>query len=106
MYNELVHVSCLLSELGRAIAAWFRSAKLVLEEGIIFRADDSEVVRHGDEEKMVRSLCDYCVAPSISSYLVPPHGCNALASERLRLGSPADRLPKAVVATSPARGIH
>jgi hypothetical protein len=52
MYNELIHVSGLLSELGRAIAAWFGSAKLVLEERIVFRTDDSEVVRHGDEKRM------------------------------------------------------
>ena len=52
MYDELVHVSGLLSELGRAIAAWFGSAKLVLEERIVFRTDDSEVVRHGDEKRM------------------------------------------------------
>jgi hypothetical protein len=44
MHDELVHVSCLLSELGHAIAARFRSAKLVLEERVVFRADDSEVV--------------------------------------------------------------
>jgi hypothetical protein len=61
MYNELVHVSCLLSELGRAIAAGFRSAKLVLEERIVLRADDGEVVRHVDEET-TRRLCDYYIA--------------------------------------------
>ena len=72
MYNELVHVSGLLSELGRAIAARFRSAKLVLEEGIVFRADDGEVVRHVDEEAM-RRLYYYCVVPSMRGCLVSPY---------------------------------
>ena len=71
MYNELIHVSGLLSELGRTIAAWFGSAKLVLEERIVFRTDDSEVVRHVGEESMRRLYC-YCVAPSMRGYLVPP----------------------------------
>lgn len=71
MYDELVHVSGLLSELGRAITARFRSAKLVLEERIVLRADDCEVVRHGGEEA-TRRLYDYCVALGMSGDLVSP----------------------------------
>jgi hypothetical protein len=60
MYNELIHVCCLLSELGRAITARFRRAKLMLEERIVFRADDSEVVRHDGETFKIRAV-DICV---------------------------------------------
>jgi hypothetical protein len=59
MYNELVHMCCLLSELGCAITARFGSAKLMLEQRVILRANDSEVVRHDGEAFRIRAVNTY-----------------------------------------------
>jgi hypothetical protein len=46
VHDELVHMPCLLGEPRDAIAALLRGAELVLEEGVVLRADDGEVVGH------------------------------------------------------------
>lgn len=46
MYDELVHVLCLVAESCGAIAAGFGGAELQLEERVVARADDGEVVGH------------------------------------------------------------
>jgi hypothetical protein len=66
MYDELVHVCCLLSELGRAITARLRRAKLMLEERVILRTNDGEVVRHDGESLRIRTM-DTCVCTVVSS---------------------------------------
>lgn len=47
MQDELVHVARLLRKPGEAVAALLRSAKLILEEGVVLRADDGKVIGHG-----------------------------------------------------------
>lgn len=42
--NKLIHMPCFFSEARDAIATSLGSAKFVLEQGIIPRADDSEVI--------------------------------------------------------------
>lgn len=44
--DELIHMGCLLAELGCAISARFGGTELMFEERIVFRTDDGEVVRH------------------------------------------------------------
>lgn len=46
VYDELVHVPGLLAEARLAVAALLRRPELVLEERVVLRADDGEVVRH------------------------------------------------------------
>lgn len=46
MYDERVHMSCLLSESGDTISALLGSAKLELKERLVPRADNAEVVGH------------------------------------------------------------
>ena len=53
MHDELVHVSCLLRKPRNPIAALLRGPELVLEEGIVLRANDGEVVGH----IVLRLLC-------------------------------------------------
>jgi hypothetical protein len=45
--DELVEVADLVVEARLAVAAGFGGAELVLEEGVVLRPDDDEVVRHG-----------------------------------------------------------
>ena len=95
MHDKLVHVSCFLSELGRAIAARFRSAELVLEERIVLRANDGEVVRHGGEEK-TRMYHNYCIAliTSDRGRLPGLPRSRPEASERSGLALPRTACPK------------
>lgn len=46
MHDELVHVSRLLDEPGLPVAALFGCPEFVLEERVVLRPDDHEVVRH------------------------------------------------------------
>jgi hypothetical protein len=46
VHNKLVHMPSLLREPRDAIAALLRSAKLILEQRIILRANNGKVVRH------------------------------------------------------------
>jgi hypothetical protein len=46
VHNELVHDPRLLPKPGDAVATGLRGAEFVLEEGVVFRADYSEVVGH------------------------------------------------------------
>lgn len=52
MYDELVHVGCFVSKACHAIATWFEGAKVMLEECVVSRADDGEVVGHGGQAKL------------------------------------------------------
>jgi hypothetical protein len=68
VYNELVHMSSLLSELGRTITTTgFRGAEFMLEEWIVFRPDDAEVVRHIDEAGSDDIVININTAPNIST---------------------------------------
>lgn len=42
--DKRIHLSCLGAESSNAVAALFGSAKLELEERVVARADDAEVV--------------------------------------------------------------
>lgn len=44
MHDELVHGPGLVGEVRRAVAALLGRAELVLEERVVLRADDHEVV--------------------------------------------------------------
>jgi len=44
VHDELVHVPGFFAEASDAVAALFRGAEFVLEEGIVFCADDAEIV--------------------------------------------------------------
>lgn len=46
VHDELVHGPRLVGEVRRAVAALLRRAELILEEGVVLRADYHEVVRH------------------------------------------------------------
>lgn len=46
VHDELVHGPRLVGEVRRAVAALLRRAELVLEEGVVLRADYHKVVRH------------------------------------------------------------
>lgn len=58
--DELVHVPGLLAEARLAVPALLRRAELVLEERVVLRADDGEVVRHFFVYLSI--ICDDCVA--------------------------------------------
>lgn len=46
VHDELVHVSRLFAEPRLPVAALLRRPELVLEERVVLRPDDDEVVRH------------------------------------------------------------
>lgn len=46
MHDELVHVARLLAEPRLSVAALLRRPELVLEERVVLRPDDHEVIRH------------------------------------------------------------
>ena len=50
MYDELIHMLCLVSKACNAISTHFRRAKVQLEEGIVASANNGEVVRHLSSE--------------------------------------------------------
>lgn len=45
--DELVHVARRLGETGHAVATLLRRAELILEQWVILRPDNGEVVGHG-----------------------------------------------------------
>ena len=46
VYDELVHVSSFVTEARDAIASLFRGAELILEDWVVFRANDGKIVGH------------------------------------------------------------
>lgn len=46
MHNKLVHMLRFLSKTCNAVAAYFGGPEVQVEEGIVTRADDGEVVGH------------------------------------------------------------
>ena len=46
VYDEWIHVAGLLTEAGDAISALLGSAEFELEQRLVSRADDAEVVGH------------------------------------------------------------
>lgn len=46
VHDERVHVAGVVAEAGDAVAALLRGAEFVLEERVVFGADDAEVVGH------------------------------------------------------------
>jgi hypothetical protein len=83
VYDELVHVCCLLSELGRAIAARFRGAELMLEEWVVLRTNDGEVVRHDGETFRIRAVDTYVytLVLVVESIWSPHDRCKLQASQ-------------------------
>jgi len=68
MYDELIHMTLFLTEAGHAVAALFRRAKFMFEQGIVLCADYCKVKGHGCAP--LESVVEMEDKPDCTGYLI------------------------------------